>query len=234
MTQDSINNKPLIIGHRGAKGHVTENTLASIQKAMDLGVDGIEIDVHRCKTGELIVFHDFTVDRLTDGSGEITNYTLSKLKALHVKGGYQIPTLAEVFDTIDTKCLLNIELKGQDTAQAVSEMIEDYVNNKGWNYNSILVSSFQHSLLATLRQRNQEVPLGILTDTNLKEALRVGKQIKAKAIHPNFTMLTQESVAKIKAEGYNVYTWTVNEHKDIARMVNYNVDGIISDFPDRI
>lgn len=232
--RNSMKEDLLKIGHRGAKGYVTENTLASIQKAMDLGVDGIEIDIHRCKTGELVVFHDFTLDRLSNGQGDITNFTLSELKALKLKGAYKIPTLVEVLDLVDNKCLLNIELKGIDTVDGVAKIIEAYVNNKSWTYKNILVSSFQHNLLATLRERNQEVPLGILTDTNLKEAIDVAKELKARAIHPDFNMLTKEDVAQIKAEGYKVYTWTVNEYKDIERMVHYKVDGIISDFPDRI
>lgn len=232
--RNSIKEDLLKIGHRGAKGYVTENTLASIQKAMDIGVDGIEIDIHRCKTGELVVFHDFAVDRLSNGCGEVSNFTLSELKALKIKGDYKIPTLAEVLDLVDGKCLLNIELKGLDTVQGVAEIIEAYVSSKRWTYKNILVSSFQHHLLIQLRKLNKKVLLGILTDTNLKEAMDAARALKATAIHPDFTMLTKEKVSQIKAEGYKVYTWTVNEYKDIERMVHYKVDGIISDFPDRI
>ncbi|WAC01467.1 glycerophosphodiester phosphodiesterase family protein [Lacinutrix neustonica] len=186
------------IGHRGAKGYVTENTLASIQKAMDLGVDGIEIDIHRCKTGELVVFHDFAVDRLSNGHGDISNFTLPELKNLKLKGAYEIPTLAEVFDLVDDKCLLNIELKGLDTVQGVVTIIEDYVKNTRWTYKNILVSSFQHPLLIALRALNKKVSLGVLTDTNLKEAMDVARNLKALAIHPDFVMLTKENVVRDK------------------------------------
>lgn len=229
-----MSKKVLKIGHRGAKGFVTENTTESIQRALDLGVDGIEIDVHRCKSGELVVFHDFTVDRLTNGSGEISSFTLSELKGLNVENKCKIPTLIEALDTINNKCLLNIELKGQDTVLTTAKIIEDYVINSDWSYKHIIVSSFEHNLLVQLHEINKDIPLGILTDTNLKEALRVAKQLNAVAIHPNFTMLTKAIVAEIKAKGFKVYTWTVNEYKDIERMRHYMVDGIISDFPDRI
>ena len=105
-----MNTKFLKIGHRGAKAHLAENTLESIEKAMEIGVNGIEIDVHLCASGELVVFHDFTLDRMTNGTGEVKKETLSDLKKLRVDGQYLIPTLEEVLNKVDRKCLLNIEL----------------------------------------------------------------------------------------------------------------------------
>ena len=131
------------IGHRGAKGFIAENTLESFQKALDLGVDAVELDVHLCASGELVVFHDFTVDRMTNGSGEVHKMTLSELKALKVSNQYEIPTLTEVFDLIDRKCWINVELKGHETAQAAVEIIEKYTSEKGWQYEDFIVSSFQ-------------------------------------------------------------------------------------------
>ena len=91
-----MNSNILKIGHRGAMGFIPENTIASIKKALELGVDGIEIDVHKCQSGELVVFHDFTLDRMTNGSGEVEKYSLTQLKRLRVKGEHEIPTLEEV------------------------------------------------------------------------------------------------------------------------------------------
>ena len=91
-------------GHRGAKGYVSENTLASFQKALDLNVYGIELDVHVCASGELVVFHDFTLDRITNGSGEIHNFSLEELKKLKVDGVFEIPTLEEVLNLVNRKC----------------------------------------------------------------------------------------------------------------------------------
>ena len=125
-----MSSKILKIGHRGANGHVTENTLESIKKALSLKVDGVEIDVHRCASGELVAFHDFTVDRITNGTGEISKQTLRSLKTLKTKGTYKIPTLAEVLIFIDNRCLLNIELKGQDTAKEAARIITFYVDKK--------------------------------------------------------------------------------------------------------
>jgi glycerophosphoryl diester phosphodiesterase len=223
----------LRIGHRGAKGHLAENTLESIKKALSLGVDGIEIDVHRCASGQLVVFHDFTLDRMTNTSGEVSKYTLNQLKRVEVKGHCQIPTLSEVLTFVNNKCLLNIELKGHDTAEEASRLITFFVEKKGWEYKNILVSSFQKNLLETVHKTNPNIPLGVITDTNLDEAVNFAKTIHAVSIHPDYTMLTQEIVEKLK-EDFKVFTFTVNNLKPIKRIKSYGVDGIISDFPERL
>ena len=101
----------LKIGHRGAKGHVAENTLESIKKAMLLKVDMIEIDVHLCKTGELVVIHDEELGNTTSGNGVVSDKSLAQIKSFRTREGYQIPTLSEVLELIQDKVILNIELK---------------------------------------------------------------------------------------------------------------------------
>lgn len=223
----------LKIGHRGAKGHLAENTLESIKKALELGVDGIELDVHRCASGQLVVFHDFTLDRMTDGTGEVSKHTLNQLKKVVVKGHCQIPTLSEVLTYLNNRCLINIELKGHDTAKEACRLIEFFVEKKGWDYNNIIVSSFQKELLQTVFRTNKKIPLGVLVDTNLNDAVQFAKTIKAVSIHPDYTMLTLEIVENLK-EDFKVFTYGANNLKPIKRIQSYGVDGIISDFPNRL
>lgn len=222
----------LKIGHRGAKAHITENTLASIQKALSLGVDGIEIDVHCCKSGELVVFHDFTLDRLTNGSGEISSFTLNELKQLKVKGDYTIPTLQEVLDLIDGKILLNIELKGEKTAIKTCELVKNAIKNSSWKTNNFIISSFQKQELKQVFQLNKNLKIGVLTKASISDALSFANTVNACAIHPNMALLSKNNVEKMQQLGYKVYTWTVNETEAISRAKNYKVDGIISDVPD--
>lgn len=224
----------LKIGHRGAKGHVTENTLQSIQKAMDFNVDGIEIDVHVCKTGELVVFHDFTLDRLTNGTGEIGKKTLSQLQNLQVEDQYTIPTLREVLQLIDNKLLINIELKGEGTAIPTCNIIQELVNDKKWSLENILVSSFQQNELVDVFNYDSNIPLGVLTKASVNQAIVFAKTINAKAIHPSFSLLSKNNVQKAKEEGLLVNAWTVNTKQAIKRIKSYQVDAIISDFPDRL
>jgi glycerophosphoryl diester phosphodiesterase len=224
----------LKMGHRGAKGYVAENTIESIQKALDFGVDGIEIDVHLCASGELVVFHDFTLDRMTNGTGEVSKLSLSELKELKVANEFQIPTLEEVLNLIDKKYLLNIELKGKNTASKSVEIIQYYVQNKGWNYNNFIVSSFQHHELEAVFNLDKNIPLGVLTKANIDDAIEFAKTISAIAIHPNAAIVTKTNVQKAQNLGYKVNVWTVNDVDEIKRMKRYNVDAIISDFPDRL
>ncbi|WP_055447676.1 glycerophosphodiester phosphodiesterase [Lacinutrix mariniflava] len=224
----------LKFGHRGAKGHVAENTIESILKAIEFGVDGIEIDVHKCRSGELVVFHDFTVDRLTKGTGEIRNFNFEEIKKLTVSIHYQIPTLTEVLNVIDRRCLLNIELKGTNTASETVSVIESYIEVHNWNYSDFLVSSFKNEELLAVFEINKKIPLGVLMESDFDKAITFAKSINAAAIHPDYTMLTKENVEKVQAEGFNVNTWTVNTPEAIKRMKYYNVNAIISDFPDRL
>ncbi|MGJ8590981.1 MAG: glycerophosphodiester phosphodiesterase [Aquaticitalea sp.] len=223
----------LKIGHRGAKGHLAENTIESIKKALELGADGIEIDVHRCASGQLVVFHDFTLDRMTDGTGEVSKHTLKELKEVVVKGHCQIPTLSEVLAFLDNKCLLNIELKGHDTAKEASRMIAFFVEKKGWEYKNIIVSSFQKQPLQEVFEINKDIPLGVLVDTNIQEAVEFAKTINAVSLHPDYTMLTEEIVETLK-EDFKVFAFTINNYRPIKRVKSYGVDGIISDFPNRL
>ena len=226
--------KILNIGHRGVKGHEPENTLPSFQKALDLNVDGIELDVHVCKTGELIVIHDFTVDRTTNGSGAVSELSLSELKSLRINDEIEIPTLEEVLDLIGKKCFINIELKGRHTAKPVSNLIEKYILEKEYSYEDFIVSSFQREELEMMFTINPDIHLGILTQASVNQVFEWASTFSAKAIHPHFSLLTQENVQKAQEQGFKVYTWTVNETEDIERIKNYNVNGIITDFPEKI
>lgn len=225
---------PLRIGHRGAKTYVAENTLASVEKALALGVDGIEIDVHRCSSGELVVFHDFTLDRMTNGTGEIANHSLDELKSLKVNQDHAIPLLEEVLDLVDGQCFLNIELKGRFTGESVVKTIQNYIRNYHWTNDQFLISSFQFKELELVRSLNEHIRLGVLTKASVTEAVQFGKRIKANAIHPNMALVSNDNVKWAQNEGLKVITWTVNNEEDILRMKTYGVDGIISDNPDRI
>lgn len=224
----------LRIGHRGAKAHVAENTLASFQQALNLGADGIELDVHVSADGELVVIHDFTVDRTTNGTGEVHKLTLTEMKHLKVEGTHTIPTLDEVMDAVRKKCFINIEMKGRHTAQPVADFVERYVNEKGYSYADFIVSSFQREELQNISSINSNVRLGILTQASVKQAMQWAEEFSAKAIHPHFSLLTESNVKKAKDAGFKIYTWTVNDQEDIDRVKAYGVDGIISDYPERL
>jgi glycerophosphoryl diester phosphodiesterase len=224
----------LKIAHRGAKGYEPENTLKSFQKALDLNADGIELDVHLSADEHIIVIHDETTDRTTNGKGFVNTFSLSELKSFSIDGKYQIPTLNEVFDLVDKKCLINIELKGLGTARKVVNLIEEYIAEKNWNYHHFTVSSFDWNLLQETSNLNSKIQIGVLTETDLESALAFAELIKAHAIHPDYHLLNSENVKQMQQQGFLVLPWTVDEEEDIQKIKSYNVDGIITDFPDKI
>lgn len=226
--------KTLNIGHRGAKAYEPENTLPSFRKALQLNADGVELDVHICKSGELVVMHDFTVDRTTNGTGAIADLTLTELKKLRIDDLHQIPTLDEVLQLFHKSHLINIELKGKDTAEPVCDCIDRNVKEAKFDYQNFIVSSFQREELARVAECNAKIPLGILTQASVEQALEWADAFSAQAIHPHFSLLTAENVALTRQKGYQIFTWTVNEFKDIQRVKELGVDGIITDFLDRI
>lgn len=227
-------NNFLKIGHRGAKAYVAENTLESIQKALDIGVDMIEIDVHKCASGELWIIHDFTLDRTTDGSGEIAKKPAEVLRKLKVEGHYKIPQLTEVLDLVEGKCMLNIELKGLNTAEPVSKIVKEKVENGKWKYSDFIISSFQKNELFETRKLDKEVPIAVLSKASVPEAIELGKRLKASAIHPSLGIITRDNTKLSQDAGFKVNVWTVNEREDILRMIDFGVDGIISDYPNRL
>jgi glycerophosphoryl diester phosphodiesterase len=227
-------NKPLKIGHRGAKGHIAENTISSFKKAIELGCNGIEFDVHLSSDGEVVVIHDESVDRTTDGKGFIRDMSLPELRRLKILKQFYIPTLSEVIDMTDENCLINIEIKASEATKAVIKTIEKYISKQNRKYNQFLVSSFDWKALKEIREMNPEIPLGVLTQTDLELAIGFSEFIQAETIHPYFHLLTSENTKMMQSKSLKVYPWTVNEPEDIKRMLSFNVDGIISDFPERL
>ena len=224
----------LNIGHRGAKGYEPENTLLSFQKAIDIGVDGIELDVHLSSDGAIMVIHDETLDRTTNGKGFVNELSLQELKTFQIEIENTIPTLIEVFDLVNKRCFINIELKGKGTYKPVINLIEHYIEEKNWNYGHFIISSFNWSALQEVRKWNAKIPIGVLTHTDLDLAIAFAKFIKAETIHPYFHLLNNENTKKMQNEGFKVFAWTVNETEDIQKIKSFHVNGIISDFPDRI
>ena len=230
------NHNTLSIGHRGAKGYIAENTYESISKAIELGVDGIEIDVFKCASGELVLFHDKNLKELTGESGLIENLNIRELEQFLVLGKYKIPTLTDVLTRIETPLFVNIELKGLNTAQSTSKIIKDLSKNTSWSLEHFTVSSFNWNELEQFRSIDKNTPVGVLVSKSMSinEAIEFGKKINAQAIHPNFKLLNDKTVKKIKNNSFKIYTWTVNDKDDINFMKKLKVDGIISDYPDRI
>ncbi|GAA4064555.1 glycerophosphodiester phosphodiesterase [Flavobacterium cheonanense] len=218
----------LKIGHRGAKGYIVENTLASFQKAIELGVNGIELDVHLSSDGKIMVIHDETIDRTTSGKGFVKDFTASQLKK------YGIPRLEEVFDFINKSCFINIEIKDFKATSSVLKLLQNYILEKNWSTHLFQISSFNWNVLESCSLKSNHIQLGVLTEDSIENALTFAKKINAYSINPYFKLLNVENVKEIHSYGFKIFPWTVNSEEDLTFVKSLQVDGIISDFPDRI
>ena len=233
----STDQNVLVIGHRGAMGHALENTIESVEKAIELKVDGIEIDIFQSKTGELIVYHDDSLSRLSNSNAFIKNISLDSIKRIKLKGGLLIPTLNEVIDLIiPEKIFLNIELKAENTAFDTNQIILKYLNDFNLTSSKFIISSFNWNELKNFRHFNNDIPIAILVDSLFKidNAINLALEINAFALNPNHNFLSKEIVEKIKLNNLKVFPYTVNSEMKIKKMRLIGVDGIITDYPERI
>lgn len=219
----------LCIGHRGAKGHYPENTLPSFEYAIELGCDWVELDVYLVE-GELVVIHDATVNRTTDGRGRVDAYSLADLRALDAGGGAQVPTLTEVTNLLARRCGLNVELKGPGTADAVGRALHELIDG-GWSPEQILVSSFDHQELA---KTDATFRRGALFAKRMNDEWERAERLGAYSVNFSLKNVDQALVDNAHEKGYKIFVYTVNKPKDIRAMLNLGVDGIFSDFPDRV
>ena len=226
----------LKIGHRGAAGHLAENTMESINKAVELGVDGVEIDIFKCFSGELILSHDSNLKRMTEKSGEIEELTLDEISSYLIQNKYKIPTLKYVLQNLKPEIFINIELKGNDTSMLVYELLAEFIDLKIWESKNFIISSFNWNELESFRALSKEISVGVLVERqmDLNKAIDFAKKINAQSIHPYYKILNAKLVNKVQEDGFKVYTWTVNNIKDIKYIRSLKVDGIMSAFPEKI
>jgi glycerophosphoryl diester phosphodiesterase len=225
--------KLLKIGHRGAMGHEPENTIASIEKAMELKVDLIEIDIFQLKSDDLVVFHDETLERLTNGTGKIEELTWEELQKITILGQHKIPKLKEVIEKINRSVPLNIELKGKNTVKSLFDLLENYYQ-KGWKETDFLLSSFNWDELETYRKLDNQIPMAVLTKEDPLDTIDFAKKIKAVAINPYWKTITTENCKILQNNGFKIYTYTINEPNDIKFVTELGVDGIFCNFPERL
>jgi glycerophosphoryl diester phosphodiesterase len=221
-----------IIGHRGACGYEPENTLISFKKALDLGVDAIELDVYALKSGELVVIHDDTVDRTTNGKGYVMEHSFESLRKLDAGKGEKIPTLQEVLDVIDRRVIVNIELKGGETSSLVAGVIDQY-KLKGWSDEHFIVSSFNHVELAAFSAIKPTIRTGALICGIPIDLAAFASKVNAYAANLSSEFITAELVGDAKARGLKVFVYTVNDEREIRKMIDLKVDGIFTNYPDR-
>ncbi len=213
-------------------GHAPENTLASFAAALALGAPCVELDV-RLVEGELLVFHDERLERTTNGRGLLHETPLAVLRSLDAGAGEHIPTLDEVMDLIDHRAGVNIELKGAATAQPVAACLRA-LRSRGWSDEKLLVSSFDVAQLQVLRDADTSVRIGMLHACLSDDMFDLAAHLRAYSMNLAERAVTQDWIARTRSKGLRSLVYTVDAPADIARLRDWGVDGVFSNFPERV
>lgn len=229
--------RPLIVGHRGYSARYPENTLLAFRKAVECGVNTIECDVHLTRDQELVVIHDETLERTTNGKGKIADYTVPELKKFDAGMGESIPTLDELLSWGKQVASLNImiEIKSDphrhaQTSDAVATLIERHQM-----ISRTQVISFDHQLLAQLKKSYPAMSIGALFDTVFvpkKRLIQKTLELKADAIWPSAKQVTSQFVELAHQANLKMITWTVNDSHRLRKVVLAGVDGVVTDEPE--
>ncbi|MFX1389316.1 MAG: glycerophosphodiester phosphodiesterase [Promethearchaeota archaeon] len=230
--------KMLIIAHRGASSIAPENTLKAFKKAIELGADYIEFDVHKSLDGEIVIMHDANTFRTTGHNGEIKEMTLKELKKLDCGGGQSIPTLSELVKIAKGKINLNCEVKATGLTEQLISILRE--NNL---LSSTIISSFNHENLLKIQKLEPQIKLapleptiawGIDNDLSWKEAIEKAKINNFYAINPLFRLINQSVIDEVHKNDLKIFPWTVNSKSRILKLINLGVDGIITNEVERV
>lgn len=231
-----------VFAHRGASGYAPENTLEAFELAARMGSAGVELDVHICRSGELVVAHDETVDRVSDGTGMIRDLTLSELKSLHFNRthpefvGARIPLLSEVFELLlPTGLEINIELKNSivDYPGLEKQVLE--LSSRAFDPERILFSSFNHRSMLRMKKLAPSLPCGLLYEAVLIHPWEYAKRLGMDAIHPHYSevLLSTGECETAHRSGIKVNTWTVNTPESMEAVTREGADILITNYPDQ-
>jgi glycerophosphoryl diester phosphodiesterase len=219
----------LRIGHRGAAGHAAENTIAAIRKGISLGADFVEVDVQRTSDGHLVVIHDATVDRTTNGKGEVCDMTWDELQLLDAGGGERVPSVEAVLATANGSAGVMLEVK----AQGIGPDLYRTVQASGFS-GPVIYASFLHGEILAIHAIDPMARTLALMLCVPVAGVRFADDAKATMVGLNCDFATAESIATLHDAGLEVWLYTVNEPALIRRAIDFGADGIISDYPERV
>ena len=235
--------------HRGASGYAPENTLPAFQKAIELGADGIETDIHYTRDGRFAVCHDNTLERTSDGQGSVSEKTIEQLKAYDFGCRFEprpaepvrLPVLEELLDLVREMDVINIEVKElppepilrREAVHTLLHILRDFACGS-----RVILSSFQHEWLREIKDRAPELRTGLLygaqSKYSLDYTLAMAKEFRADYVHPYLYMMDAELVAGCRRQGIGCNVWTVDTPEAIDFAIALEPDGIISNYPDRV
>jgi len=217
-----------IIAHRGARASEPENTVRAMNKAFECGADAVEVDLRFTCDHKLVVIHDDTLERTTNGTGKVSDMTIEQLRALDAGKGERIPELSEALSVAKRYSRpLVIELKEEGMEwQVLEEVTEAGLGDK------VTISSFIHTSLRNLKEKAPEIKTGVIIASVPVNPVRLVQDAKADVIFAKYSRITREFIdACVGYEGIEVYLWTVNTIDDLNNAISYGVDGVVTDNP---
>ncbi|OAS82528.1 MULTISPECIES: glycerophosphodiester phosphodiesterase [Metabacillus] len=234
------------VAHRGAAGYAPENTIAAFDKAVEMKADYIEIDVQRSKDGELVIIHDTSVNRTTDGTGKVGDLTFTELRSLDAgswKGeqfkGEKIPTFAEILDRYHGKVGILIELKAPELYPGIEESIAQELTARNLDVpqnEKIIIQSFNFESMKIMNELLPKVPIGVLTSSKLHTTPEALQEFSTYAdyFNPSYGIVTKDLVDQVHSIGMKISSWTVRSQEAADFLLEMDVDAIITDYPDYV
>jgi glycerophosphoryl diester phosphodiesterase len=216
----------LRIGHRGARAYAPENTLLSFKKAIEIGVDAIELDVRKTKDNQIVVIHDADVKRTTDGEGLVSELTLKEIKSFSAGEGEKIPTLQEALVFLDKKVKVFVELKETGIEEAVLFVVHELGLEK-----NIVIVSFLEESLRRVRDLDKDIETGLIYAKH-KNPIKAALELKSNFLFALYRFTHTTNVAKAHESGLKIIVWTINKPEEVEEYVKKGVDGVASDKPD--
>jgi glycerophosphoryl diester phosphodiesterase len=216
----------LLIGHRGARAYAPENTLTSFKKAIEIGVNAVELDVRRTKDNQLVVIHDADIKRTTNGEGLVSELTLAKIKGFFAEDDEKIPTLEEALDFLDKKVKVLVELK----EAGVEEQVLSIVQKKGLEKDVVIIS-FLEEALRKVRELNKSIETGLIYAKH-SDPVKSALELKANYLVALYRFTHTANIKKAHEKSLKIIVWTINNPEEAKEYAKKGVDGIASDKPD--
>jgi glycerophosphoryl diester phosphodiesterase len=231
--------RPVVVAHRGASGRMPENTFPSFELAVESKADMIELDVHPCKTGELVVMHDETVDRTTDGSGMIVEKPLEEIRKLNAAAKSSlgrrepVPTFGEVLERFASRIPMAVEVKhGSSVYPGVEKKVVQMLKEYGAE-DKVELMSFDLDCLLNLKREDPTLKTGFIFIGNMASFADILKG-QVDALHGRWNFVSREQVVRARKGGFPTFLWTVDSPADIRQALKLGADGVVSDYPERV
>ena len=234
--------RPMIVAHRGASALAPENTISSFSRALEIGADAVEFDIHQSSDGRLVVMHDESLERTTNGSGFIRDTDSNVLRGLDAGSWYasgfrgeRIPTLEEALDFITPAAYALVEIKhGNDVYPGIEKKIAELMSLRKSRRNRTVFIAFDPEILLNIRELDAELSTGLLTADPPDDYIDVAEEFLVQCFFPKWERLRNESVSLLHKNGYSVHPWVIDREEDAVKVISMKPDSVSSNHPDML